>query len=88
MYSFFSDKQINPDGIWYDGKTNRLWGEIKNTTLQWWDGIKSRIILNKPNHIILPLANVILKGLITRNGIIEWEDGAFWRLGNASRTSG
>ena len=84
MYSFFfSDKQINPDGIWYDGKTNRLWGKIKNTTIQWWDGMKSKIILEQPNYIILPLQKVILKGRITSKGLIDWKDGSVWRLGNA-----
>lgn len=81
------DKQTNPDGIWYDGKTNRLWGQIKNTTLQWWDGIKSKIVLKKPNHIILPLQKTILDGRITRNGLIEWKGRGIWRLGNANNTS-
>ena len=79
---FCSDEQTNIDGIWYDGKTNRHWGHIENTTLEWWDGVKSRIILEKPNYILLPLRKVILKGRISGKGLIEWEDGAVWRLGN------
>ena len=73
-----SDKK-NPDGIWYDGKTLRLWGQIDNTTLQWWDGVKSKVILEQPNYIMLPLQNGNLKGRIGRKGLIEWEDGAIWR---------
>ena len=82
-----SKEQTNPDGIWYDGKTNRLWGKIKNTTIQWWDGMKSKIILEQPNHISLPLQKVILKGRITSKGLIDWEDGSVWRLGNAMDNS-
>ena len=78
---------MNPDGIWYDGKTNRLWGKIKHTTIQWWDGMKSKIILEQPNHILLPLQKVILKGRITGKGLIDWEDGSVWRLGNAINKS-
>ena len=82
-----SKEQTNLDGIWYDGKTNRLWGQIKHTTIQWWDGMKSKIILEKPNHISLPLQKVILKGRITSKGLIDWDDGSVWRLGDASNKS-
>ena len=81
-----SDERTNPDGVWYDGKTGRLWGQIKNSTLQWWDGIKSKIVLEKPDSIHLPLRKGVLKGRITEKGLIEWEDGAIWRLGNANNT--
>ena len=49
--------------------------------------MKSKIILEQPNHIILPLKKVILKGRITGKGLIDWEDGAVWRQGNASNKS-
>ena len=78
----YLDKHTSPDGIWYDGKTNRHWGHIENTTLEWWDGVKSKIILEKPNYILLPLQKGMLKGHITGKGLIEWEDRAIWRLGN------
>ena len=45
--------------------------------------MKSKIILEQPNYIILPLQKVILKGRITSKGLIDWEDGSVWRLGNA-----
>ena len=45
--------------------------------------MKSKIILEQPNYIILPLQKVILKGRITSKGLIDWNDGSVWRLGNA-----
>ena len=44
--------------------------------------MKSKIILEKPNYIQLPLQKVILNGRIAGKGLIEWADGAVWRLGN------
>ena len=83
FYSLFcSDEQTNTDGIWYDGKTRRLWGHIEDTTLEWWDGVKSKILLEKPNYIQVPLQKDILKGRIAEKGLIEWADGAVWRLGS------
>ena len=43
--------------------------------------MKSKIILEKPNCIQVPLQKVILKGRIAKRGLIEWADGAVWRLG-------
>ena len=49
--------------------------------------MKSKIILEKPNHILLPLQKVILKGRITSKGLIVWDVGSAWRLGNAINKS-
>ena len=45
--------------------------------------MKSSIILEQPNNILLPLQKATLKGRITSKGLIDWNDGSVWRLGNA-----
>ena len=49
--------------------------------------MKSKIILEQPNHILLPLQKLTLKGHVTGKGLIDWEDGSVWRLGNAINKS-
>ena len=68
------------EGTWYDGKTGRLWGHINGTTLLWWDGVQSKIIMDSPNVFRLPLKNVTLTGSVIGQDMIHWSDGSKWTL--------
>ena len=71
------------EGTWYDGKTGRLWGVINGTKLIWWDSVESKITVDNPTTIRLPFAHSTLKGYITGQGMLKWEDGSIWTLGNS-----